>query len=407
MSDSDKTKAELMADAEQLHQRVIELEASAAQYEQQLSVVEADQERLRQLYENAPLGYQSLNAEGDLLSVNPAWLSVLGYTRDEVIGKWFGDFLGEHHQEAFRHRFPCFKQEGAIDGVEFDMLHKDGQTVTVMFNGKIGYNVDGSFMQTHCIMQDVTDRRQAEEKVVDLAKFPSENPHPVLRVASDGRVIYANAPGNVLLQNQPDPDVAQAPVGWMETLSEALNSDSPAELEEQSGGRILSLMFAPVVDSSYVNIYAHDITDRKQTEERVADLAKFPSENPHPVLRVASDGRVIYANAPGNVLLQNQPDPDVTQAPAGWLETIAAALDSNSPAELEVQSDDRILNLMFAPVADSGYVNIYAPDITERQRAEEARRESERSYRDVVEGTGELITRADAKGGFTDVTHVA
>jgi PAS domain S-box-containing protein len=267
MLDSDKTKAELIADAELLHRRIAELEASGDQYEQQLAVVGSDQERLLRLYENAPLGYQSLDADGKFLSVNPAWLSALGYAREEVIGKWFGDFLASHYQEAFRHRFPCFKHEGAIDGVEFEMLRKDGSTVTIMFNGRIGYNVDGSFMQTHCIMQDVTARKKAEEEILGLAKFPSENPNPVLRVSSDGRIIYANAAGNAMLQNQPDPDVAQAPSRWLEVLAGVLDSDSLSEIEEQSGDRVLTLVFAPVADSGYVNIYGYDITDRKRAEE--------------------------------------------------------------------------------------------------------------------------------------------
>ncbi|MDP6634921.1 MAG: response regulator [Phycisphaerae bacterium] len=267
MTGDKRTKAELIADADRLHQRIAELEASAADSEQRFDVLMADQDRLRRLYENAPLGYQSLDADGNLLSVNPAWLSVMGYAREEVIGKWFGDFLDSHYQEAFRHRFPCFKQEGAIDGVEFEMLRKDGATVTIMFNGRIGYNVDGSFMQTHCIMQDVTDRKRAEKEIIDLAKFPSENPHPVLRVASDGQIIYANAGGEVMLREQHAQDPTQAPDSWMDVLADVLSSNQPGELEELAGDRIFNLVFAPVVGSGYVNIYGHDITERKRGED--------------------------------------------------------------------------------------------------------------------------------------------
>ena len=267
MSGSGRTKAELVAEADRLGQRISELEASSAQKDQQIDALRIDQERLRRLYENAPLAYQSLDADGCFLDVNPAWLSMMGYARREVIGKWFGDFLGPRDREAFRHRFPCFKRDGAITGVEFEMLCKDGATVTVVFNGRIGYNVNGSFRQTHCIMQDVTDRKRIEKELADLAKFPSENPNPVLRVASDGRILYANAAVQTMLQGLLESDLAQAPPRWLEILAKTLNSGSTDELEEQSGDRIVSLVFAPVAAGGYVNIYGYDITDRRKGEE--------------------------------------------------------------------------------------------------------------------------------------------
>jgi len=51
------------------------------------------EEQYRALYDNAPLSYQSLDADGRILNVNPAWLGTLGYARDEVIGRSFADFL--------------------------------------------------------------------------------------------------------------------------------------------------------------------------------------------------------------------------------------------------------------------------------------------------------------------------
>jgi len=63
-------------------------------------------------------------------------------------------------------------------------------------------------------------------------------------------------------------------------------------------------MIAPVADTDYVNLYARDITESKLAEEKIKDLAKFPSENPSPVLRVGKDGKVLYANEAALQLLQ-------------------------------------------------------------------------------------------------------
>ena len=50
------------------------------------------EERFQLLFNKAPLGYQSLDHEGRFIEVNQKWLDTLGYTREEVVGKWFGDF---------------------------------------------------------------------------------------------------------------------------------------------------------------------------------------------------------------------------------------------------------------------------------------------------------------------------
>ncbi|MHC4104099.1 MAG: hypothetical protein ACYSR9_04105 [Planctomycetota bacterium] len=38
----------------------------------------------------------------------------------------------------------------------------------------------------------VSEFEQAEQEIEELAKFPAENPNPVLRVTKDGTIIYAN-----------------------------------------------------------------------------------------------------------------------------------------------------------------------------------------------------------------------
>lgn len=120
------------------------------------------EERFSALFQQAPLGYQSLDEDGCFIEVNQAWLDTLGYERQEVIGSWFGDFLAPEYVDAFRGRFPLFKERGAIHS-EFQMMHKDGSRHFIAFDGRIGHNPDGSFRQTHCILADVTERKHAEE----------------------------------------------------------------------------------------------------------------------------------------------------------------------------------------------------------------------------------------------------
>jgi len=121
-------------------------------------------ESFRILFEDAPMGYQSLDENGHLIIVNNAWLEMLGYEKQEVIGKWFGDFLAADNVELFRENFPKFKAKGKTYSI-FEMLKKNGEIIKVGFTGKIAYNKDGSFKQTHCILENITERFEYETKL--------------------------------------------------------------------------------------------------------------------------------------------------------------------------------------------------------------------------------------------------
>ena len=121
------------------------------------------EEKFRLLYEKAPLGYQSLDEDGIIREVNQAWLDLLGYSRPEVIGRWFGDFLPPGTVEMFPEHFACASGAGEVCNVDFDLVCKNGARVTVSFYGRVAFDDQGGFLQTHCMFQDVTARRQAEE----------------------------------------------------------------------------------------------------------------------------------------------------------------------------------------------------------------------------------------------------
>jgi PAS domain S-box-containing protein len=149
-------------------QRARKLDQVEIEGENSEKALRESEEKFRLLHENAPLPYQSLNENGRIIEVNQAWLSTLGYEREEVIGKSFGDFLHPDWKAHFKENFPRFKAVGEVLGVEFEMVRKDGSFLSVSFNGKIGTDHEGHFQQTHCIFQDITKRKQAEEKIRKL-----------------------------------------------------------------------------------------------------------------------------------------------------------------------------------------------------------------------------------------------
>jgi diguanylate cyclase (GGDEF)-like protein/PAS domain S-box-containing protein len=120
------------------------------------------EERFQLLFEKAPLGYQSMDENGNLIEVNQKWLDMFGFRREDVIGKWFGDFLDPASRSRFMKNFPLFKEVGKTQ-IEHIIPDSQGKSMTVSIEGKIAYDYDGTFKQTHCILQDITERKQTED----------------------------------------------------------------------------------------------------------------------------------------------------------------------------------------------------------------------------------------------------
>ncbi len=123
----------------------------------------------RLFYEHAPVAYQSLDAQGRLLDVNAMWLEQFGYQREEVLGRWIGEFLAPGQASLLQQRFAEFLRLGAISKAEYDVLCRDGERLTVSVDGRIEHDEHGRFRRTHCVLHNITARKRLEETLARLA----------------------------------------------------------------------------------------------------------------------------------------------------------------------------------------------------------------------------------------------
>jgi PAS domain S-box-containing protein len=123
---------------------------------------------LRQLFENVPIAYQSLDENACILNVNQAWLDMLDYPRDQVVGRWIGDFLMPDQAPLLRERFKDFARQGAVHKAEFVMIRRDGTPIDVCVEGKVVYDSDRQFSHTQCVVQDITSRKRKEHALFNI-----------------------------------------------------------------------------------------------------------------------------------------------------------------------------------------------------------------------------------------------
>ncbi|MGR3175672.1 MAG: PAS domain S-box protein [Candidatus Scalindua sp.] len=112
-------------------------------------------------------------------------------------------------------------------------------------------------------------RMIAEEEVKGLAKFPDENPNPVIRVFDDGSILYHNKASLSLLDFWGCQTTRMLPDKYIKIVSDVLHSGLYNVTEAECNNRVMSLTFAPIAKERYVNIYGLDITERKNAEENI------------------------------------------------------------------------------------------------------------------------------------------
>ncbi|HIH04166.1 MAG TPA: PAS domain S-box protein [Methanoregulaceae archaeon] len=144
-----------------------------------------------------------------------------------------------------------------------------------------------------------------------------------------------------------------------------------------------------------------DVTERRRAETALESLARFPAENPNPVLRLADGRTIVYANPAALTMLGEPAGGPGREAADDIARMATTALASGTMQEMEYSKGDEAYLLSFVPVEDRHYVNIYGKSITKRKRAEAKIRESEEQVRNLIENSADGIIITDEKGWLT------
>lgn len=178
--------------AQARHMRLISVQLSDAIHRQTEQSAE-----IADLYENAPCGYHSLDADARIVRINRTELDWLGYERDELVGnRTLFDLLGTESLEMFRTHYARLKQCGEVRGLPLEMLRKDGSTMPVVLSETPVCDAHGAFRYSRSTLFDDTERRHLEQALRNseqrLQLLVDTVQAAVVVHAADSSIVFAN-----------------------------------------------------------------------------------------------------------------------------------------------------------------------------------------------------------------------
>jgi len=116
---------------------------------------------------NEGLGVQ--NERGEWIYVNDRFSEMLGYFRDEMIGRPVTDFLSENDRITYKERVGR-RRKGERESYGLSWLKKDGQMIFARVSPKAIFDENGQFKGSFAVITDITERKRAEEALKESEK---------------------------------------------------------------------------------------------------------------------------------------------------------------------------------------------------------------------------------------------
>jgi PAS domain S-box-containing protein len=126
--------------------------------------------RYRTMYNKTPVMLHSIDGEGRIISVSDYWLRMLGYTREEVLGRRPPDFMEPvSSRRSTEIHLPAFIKGADVQDLEYQFMRKDGSVMDVLLNAVAERDPDGQLTRSMTVLMDVTGHKRAEAERQQMA----------------------------------------------------------------------------------------------------------------------------------------------------------------------------------------------------------------------------------------------
>ena len=126
-------------------------------------LLKESESRFRAMFENSPVAYLALDEHNYCLDLNSEFCKLLGYNRDEFMGRNFLEFCPTDKWDLYLQEFAKLKDSGRLEA-EFELVCKDKRLLTVVLQGRIQFGINAKILKTHYILHNISERKRVEEE---------------------------------------------------------------------------------------------------------------------------------------------------------------------------------------------------------------------------------------------------
>jgi PAS domain S-box-containing protein len=136
-------------------------------------VLRESETRYRMLYNRTPMALQSVDPSGRLLDVNDTWLSMFGYTRDEVLGRSPAEFMTPASAEMYRSqtRPEMLASDGTVRTVDYQFVTSKGEIFDGRLSARAEFGAGGCFVRNWSAIADVTAEKRADRELRQMQRL--------------------------------------------------------------------------------------------------------------------------------------------------------------------------------------------------------------------------------------------
>ena len=131
--------------------------------------LKASEFKFRRTIEGAAEGYVLMDQDLIIREVNDAYCRMLGYDREELLGRRPYDFATLEYQRFLESNTERLRGE-ASRRFEGSMVHRDGHVVPVLVNANTLLDADGGFLGNVAFVADLTEQKKAIELAAEVQK---------------------------------------------------------------------------------------------------------------------------------------------------------------------------------------------------------------------------------------------
>ncbi len=140
------------------------------------------EKRYYDLYENAPDMYHTINKKGIIIECNRTESEMLGYPKEELIGKSVFDIQTEESRKEGKKAMGKLFRSGEIKGLELQFVKKSGDVMDVSINATVIYDKNGKAVGTRSVIRDITKKN----RMMEIIKNSNFKLHAIFDAITDG-----------------------------------------------------------------------------------------------------------------------------------------------------------------------------------------------------------------------------